>query len=131
MASLKALVANANKLASGDDFQGALETCEQGMTSLEGEKFFPLVSMHGFCALSLGKYAKAEKSFLTAKGLEASPQMHQKNTKYLAETYEKLEKWSEHAAELAVLYGIAKEYVHCFIVSLVFFYLTVLCLLFP
>jgi len=109
MASLKAMVASANKLASSDDFEGALNMCEQGIQTTEGSKFFPLVSMHGFCAMSLGKYVKAEKSFLAAKLLDANPQMLQKNTKFLADTYEKLEKWQEHARELTLLYHIAKD----------------------
>jgi hypothetical protein len=109
MASLKALAANANKLATANDFAGALTICEQGIQSGEGNKFFPLVSMHGFCALSLGKYAKAEKSFVAAKLLEATPQMHQKNIKYLADTYAELGKWQQHGEEVIHLYNIAKE----------------------
>ena len=111
MASLKALVANANKLAADNDFTGAMAVCEQGMQTAEGSAFFPLVSMHGFCAMSLGKFSKAEKHFVAAKLLEAPPQLRQKNTKFLADTYAELGKWREHAEELTLLYNIAKEYV--------------------
>lgn len=112
MASIKALVANANKLAAANDFSAALTLCEKGLSTTEGNQFFPLVSMHGFCAMSLEKYVKAEKSFVAAKLLEANPQMHQKNVKYLADTYAALGQWQQHAEELSHLYRIAKEYVN-------------------
>jgi tetratricopeptide (TPR) repeat protein len=111
MASLKAMVASANKLVAANDFAEALKICEQGLLTAEGNMLFPLVSMHGFCSMSLGKFAKAEKSFNAAKLLEGNPQMHQKNIKFLADTYLELGKWHEHANELTCLYKILKEYV--------------------
>ena len=109
MSSLKSVLANVNKLAAANDFTTALSVCEKALETEDGRQFFPLVSMQGYCFLSIGKYEKAEKSFVMAKSLEAKPQLHQKNVKYLADTYEHLGKWKQHAEELKILYAIAKK----------------------